>query len=134
MKLSTISSKNKIPQTVSEIKQPKPKIKLLMEKDTLVEETVKAILPSKNLEMYNSTQVRKSSSSFFKPIEKILEEKKEEDEDALDLKPVTLYNDRRKSAVNFGNNFAITSQDKKDIKHKKYQLDSLRKSVSVLKL
>lgn len=75
MKISTISQKstqNKLPKTVSEVKATKPKIKLVMEKETFVEDVVKTFIPNKDLEMYKSMHVRNNtSSSFFKPLPKI---------------------------------------------------------------
>lgn len=96
MKLSQISEKKQLPKTVNEIKAPKPKIKLIMEKETFVEDVVKNILPGKNLEMYQSSQVRNSSTGFFKPIDQIIEEKED------DVRPITQSN-RKKSAINLGN-------------------------------
>ena len=38
---------NQLPKTVAEIKTPKPKIKLIMEKDTFVADVVRTLLPQK---------------------------------------------------------------------------------------
>ena len=46
--------------------------------------------------MYQSSQVRNSSTGFFKPIDQIVEEKDE------DIRPIT-QGSRKKSAINLGN-------------------------------
>ena len=75
---SKIDEKKSIPKKVSDIKAPKPKIKLVMEKETIVEDTVKALLLPKNMEMYQSLAVqRKTSGSFYKTSNSIIQEKKE---------------------------------------------------------
>ena len=49
MRLSTMSKKNKLPQSVAEIKAPKPKIRLVMEKQSFVEDVIKTFLPPQNI-------------------------------------------------------------------------------------
>ena len=74
----------------------KPKIKFLVEKDTFVQD-VSSLIPNNSEERYKSLQVRKSGSTFFKPMNKIDEvpEEKGKVEDAgsvehnPDIKPVT---------------------------------------------
>lgn len=64
MRLSTMSKK--LPQTVAEIKTPKPKIRLVMEKESFIEDVIKTFLPPQTIEAYKSVNVRKSASSFYK--------------------------------------------------------------------